>query len=604
MARRPLISNPLKLKPRDLPQRDGREAEGACSWQDFEPRLRHFTEEARRLWPGGAPASWREAVQAKRVPTAYPGMHWAVLECLFELGREGAESAPSRPEQHAWHTLSLALAHLIVDGGGLPSTLVVQHRVHLNELLQRAGACLPSFAVSFPQTVGHRADLTPHLERLSNFPSVQADPLKRGFVSVLDELSRFQDRLLAPVPAATQAALRFLLVERRTLFERALQIHGSSRAARPQPGTETRLADSSSSVLLGLQQVAARVLDAAAEGQRKESPLKALLATSRVLLSGESPVRQSPGRPTPKLAPRPSSSRRRRRSDARAEESWARSATPGILRPGKGLGSALLLTTTGLFTLLALFVGQWTISAGDQGAPTESSETGLPNPHDVIDEFVQAGSVEDRLRLLGGPIDEADVRSHFAEIGPEESAVELVKPLGYARSGTLSFFAAQVRFKSGRSRLLCVLTDPETGELSIDWHAYARTPSVAWSRLLSGEMPSSSVRVFVGLGDYYNFAFEDSSRFQSYRITSPDLETVLYGYVEVGSERHALLNELLEGKRLQRMIIRLRKPEAASREPTQFMIEEVIANDWVEDPTGSLEGSAFGKDVGGSRGNV
>lgn len=248
------------------------------------------------------------------------------------------------------------------------------------------------------------------------------------------------------------------------------------------------------------------------------------------------------------------------------------------------------LLVVGCLALLAFAtLDRWSDNERKGGEVSQEKETGLPNPMDTAEAFVHAKTIPEKLALLSSPDDIGAARAHFEFKGAEESKVESLRSLGMGRSSILSFHVSSVRFSNGRTRMIYVLTDPETGDLSVDWHSYAETTSVPWRDLLRGEANESDVRVYVERGDYYNFAFEDVDRYQCYKLTTDAIEEVLYGYVDLHSPRKGLIEELLGAERIQRMALRLRRP-IETAEPTQFLIEEVLANEWVVQPSSSLEG--------------
>jgi hypothetical protein len=77
----------------------------------------------------------------------------------------------------------------------------------------------------------------------------------------------------------------------------------------------------------------------------------------------------------------------------------------------------------------------------------------------------------------------------------------------------------------------------ETGDgLKIDWESWTGWSEMPWDLFLESKPPESKIfRVRIKKADYYNFAFSDDRKWQSYRIESADGEHMIFGYTERGS---------------------------------------------------------------------
>ena len=281
----------------------------------------------------------------------------------------------------------------------------------------------------------------------------------------------------------------------------------------------------------------------------------------------------------PRLVPLASSSSRRRTTDLKTESAWSQPEGSGWRLSSRLLWLGLVIGGTCVLGVLVILAGHWTSEARGGGEEASERVTGVPNPLDTVDAFAYASTVEEKISLLQDPTDAGAAREHIANVEDKEFKVDHIQSLGKGRSGGLSFHASRLRFQGGSSRLVAVLTDPETGRLSIDWPAYARTASMPWRSIMQGDGDGATVRAFVKRGDYYNFAFEGVQRYACYEIIWPDTEEVLYGYVELRTKRHSLIEALFVKTRRQRMVLRLRAPtaeaetvswKAVAKEPRSF----------------------------------
>ena len=185
-------------------------------------------------WPGGAPVSWRGSVRLRQWPNAFPGIHWAAVECLLELGRASRDG--SKEITLAWQTLALGAVHVVVDGGGLPLGLP---SATLAGLLKRAEDCLPAFGQVHKAGLVSVDEIVMALKRLSQHPEVHPDILRAGFVKALADVLEFRERLSAPSGTDLVSALHYVLIEHPNIFRLALQLSA------PEPSQATLVSQSS-----------------------------------------------------------------------------------------------------------------------------------------------------------------------------------------------------------------------------------------------------------------------------------------------------------------------------------------------------------------------
>jgi len=141
-----------------------------------------------------------------------------------------------------------------------------------------------------------------------------------------------------------------------------------------------------------------------------------------------------------------------------------------------------------------------------------------------------------------------------------------------------SILSVKVRTGAYEEKTLSFLPSPDG--LRIDWESWAGWSDVPWTRFIT-EKPSSPAlfRVMLSQVEYYNFAFTDDRKWQSYRIESPDGAHALYGYTERGSTLAARLRPPSEKQQIP-MMLTLKFPEKATS-GNQVLIDGLIAEGWV-----------------------
>jgi hypothetical protein len=86
-------------------------------------------------------------------------------------------------------------------------------------------------------------------------------------------------------------------------------------------------------------------------------------------------------------------------------------------------------------------------------------------------------------------------------------------------------------------------------------------------------------RVVLSPVEYYNFAFSDDRKWQSYRLESPDGVHAIYGYVERNSTLDSMIRPSPDQKQAA-MTLQLEFPENATS-PKQVLIRKMIAEGWM-----------------------
>jgi hypothetical protein len=194
--------------------------------------------------------------------------------------------------------------------------------------------------------------------------------------------------------------------------------------------------------------------------------------------------------------------------------------------------------------------------------------------------FLEATSIDELLPLVRDP-QRAKPRMQ------REYPQGRIEPPGLAKfngNGNVGFGEAvalvEVRTRNFESRQLAFA---ETREgLKIDWESWTGWSDLTWPALLASRPTQAQVfRVIVKRVDYYNFGFADDKKWQSYRLESRGGEYMIYGYVERGSTLEGKIQLTPEVDRVP-MILKIRFPADAATSSNQVLIDEVVADGWVE----------------------
>lgn len=211
--------------------------------------------------------------------------------------------------------------------------------------------------------------------------------------------------------------------------------------------------------------------------------------------------------------------------------------------------------------------------------PTEHPPIFTKLPREIAEKFIAAQTPEDRLKLARNPEKTALHMKDYSEQALSTQASQLIN-LGVKSSGDLVFteFVATFPKATDGSRSLCVVATPEGPR--VDWDAYAAHQSASWEDILSGQVQSARVRVIIEKSNYYNYAYNDESKWISYRMIDPRLNTSLYAYAQIGSLAERALNNLSTKRTSHRVILDISSSGKVATHK-QFAINTLISNNWV-----------------------
>lgn len=194
--------------------------------------------------------------------------------------------------------------------------------------------------------------------------------------------------------------------------------------------------------------------------------------------------------------------------------------------------------------------------------------------------FLMATSVDEMLPAVRNPeVTEARMRSFYPEGRIVASGLSQFNS-GNGASTRGKFHSFPVITGAQVEKPLAFVTTPQG--LKIDWESWVGWSEVPWHDFLSEKPAASRVfRAVLSPVDYYNFAFSDETKWQSYRIESPDREHSVYGYVEKNSPLDLNLRPNA-GETAVLMTLALKFPPD-SKSNTQVEIERLVCEGWVEE---------------------
>lgn len=201
------------------------------------------------------------------------------------------------------------------------------------------------------------------------------------------------------------------------------------------------------------------------------------------------------------------------------------------------------------------------------------------DPIKVARAFAMGETVEERLMLARNADLVSGRLTGYAPQARGEVPTE-IQPMGFGTNGEIQYPLFKAGFANGDTRLLAVVPTPEGAK--VDWDCYARYGDESWNDITSAKVKAATVRVFAGKARYFNFGFSNEESWNCYRITTPDLEGPIYGYVEKGTPVDDEMKEAFGGNpgQARRLILALdiRKGDMKNK---QVRIAGVVSKGWV-----------------------
>jgi hypothetical protein len=202
----------------------------------------------------------------------------------------------------------------------------------------------------------------------------------------------------------------------------------------------------------------------------------------------------------------------------------------------------------------------------------------LATAEPMAETFLGASAVDDMLPLVRNP-ELAGKRMATFYSGGRITPVGLSAFNTYAEVDRLGpILSVMVRTNEFDEKRLHYI--PTAEGLRIDWESWVGWSEMPWEEFMESRPSDPKLfRVMLNSIEYYNMAFADDRKWQSYRLLSPDGMTALYGYVEKESVINARLRPPPDTKEMY-MTLMLRFPEDGSRRE-QVIIDRIVAEGWV-----------------------
>ena len=211
-------------------------------------------------------------------------------------------------------------------------------------------------------------------------------------------------------------------------------------------------------------------------------------------------------------------------------------------------------------------------------AALKSDEAFLTKAEPMARMFLEAARIEDLLPLVRNPdVAQSRMRRHYPE--------GKIKPPGMTAFNTQSEIlrrgsnaACTVQTLNYDEKLLAFVETPHG--LKIDWESWVGWADMPWEEFLTKKPAAAQVfRLMLCPVEYYNIAFANDTKWQSYRLISPDGKHAIYGYAERGSPLNAKLAQATDGTQ-SALTLALKFPDNPTA-PDQVLIESHVADGWV-----------------------
>ncbi len=202
----------------------------------------------------------------------------------------------------------------------------------------------------------------------------------------------------------------------------------------------------------------------------------------------------------------------------------------------------------------------------------------LKEAEPVAKQFMEAETIDGLLPVVrDAKRVEPKIRAYYPD-----GKIPLIKMQKFNSSGRVSYkdsMAAVSVLTGDYENKQLAFIDGADG-LKIDWESWVGWSEMPWDVLMKEKpVEPKLLRVMLRWVDYYNFGFSDENEWRSYRLSSPDGEHMLYGYVARNSLLDQRLRPAEQGATVAATIrVRYRENEQS---PQQVVIEEHVADGWV-----------------------
>jgi len=317
------------------------------------------------------------------------------------------------------------------------------------------------------------------------------------------------------------------------------------------------------------------------------------------------PLRRAEGEALVDQGKRHSKNRRRKKSGGAENHSWEQQ--PESSPSGRSEKRQMRLMLVGGASLFVLIVAGVILlmNGGNRPVVHSGGEVAAPvlpakNPEEVVmppathrseaailaeaeplaRNFLEAKTVDELLPLVRNPgVAEARMRGFYPGGKIEASGMSEINS-GGALSVRNKVVTLLVRTRDYAEKPLAFIDTPQG--LKIDWESWVGWSEISWEKFLSSKPTTGHVfRVTLTPVDYYNFAFSDEVKWQSYRLESPGHENAVYGYAEKDTVLNGRVHPDADTKSIN-LMLSLKFPAGATS-GNQVEIERWVAEGWVEE---------------------
>jgi|AntRauTorckE6833_2_1112554.scaffolds.fasta_scaffold03484_7 hypothetical protein len=224
----------------------------------------------------------------------------------------------------------------------------------------------------------------------------------------------------------------------------------------------------------------------------------------------------------------------------------------------------------------------------DESTPAEILSRSKTQAIKMYAEFVKADSVEEMLPLVfQAKGNESLIRKEWKPSAVGEEWIpsdESLWSLQDADDGPYAILSGTSRDYSGFTAFFRL----EDAELKLDWRATTGYCSATFEELRAGKGDPVEIRAFIDRSDYYNYSFPEESN-RSFRLVSPDGDSILWVYTEIGTRADEEISELFEPGQITGVfknesavtVSLLRGAESSM--PNQWRIGRLLRPNWLED---------------------
>lgn len=164
----------------------------------------------------------------------------------------------------------------------------------------------------------------------------------------------------------------------------------------------------------------------------------------------------------------------------------------------------------------------------------------------LLQTFGERTSLEARATLVRHP----DITLQRMRQFPDEASRAFFRPSEFSDNAFeyqidgIDFLEIEVQV--GQRRRIAIFEKAREG-LLLDWESFVSYSEAPWLTFLeAGNAGPTDFRVFISVDNYYNFQYEDASRFACFRLEDPARSRHCWGFAERDSPVHRRLEALVD----------------------------------------------------------